>query len=553
MWRKKAISKVLCIALLIWGITCGLWDLQGPDEGRYVQIAKELNFAINPFLLTIHGEPYNQKPPFVFWIFKIMLNLCNGKICPWVLRIPSVLCAIGTGYLLYLTGKKHFSEKAGIYACILFLTTPIVLRAAPGAKLDMYYTFFITLSCCTWIMRNKNCPLTTEKWLITWGSLGLAFLIKGPLGIFIFLSIPMIESIYTKEPGKIRSQLHLGKGLILMTTIISGWLAIQAFSISPEFVIHQVKMETVNRVANGSHEAPWWYYFKALPLSITGIWFPALCGSIYSIWRRKKDLRRVEIQLLGWFMPTFFLLILANGKRTSYILPILPPMILFISSYFTETPHRWIKQIYQKTAEAMPFLSILTGIMIIVSVIITYQSRAILLNPYEIYISDYVPLKGILLFILFTGSSIYLKRHNKSLAAPVVVIASYIACCAMSYYTLIKPAQNQKKSSRAFSQEIEEKFPYMKELTVVQRMKKPSYHVYGDYKVIPYTNQTEKIVRYLCIRKEDLEKPQYAEISESYIPVWKGKTQKHTVLILQPKDRIRLTEQTPLTPAFFPQ
>lgn len=47
------------IGMALWLWTCGLRDLWGEDESRYVQIAKELLTRHNRFLLTVQ-TPNNQ-------------------------------------------------------------------------------------------------------------------------------------------------------------------------------------------------------------------------------------------------------------------------------------------------------------------------------------------------------------------------------------------------------------------------------------------------------------------------------------------------------------
>ena len=72
-WKQLGLLIALCLGLWAW--TCGLWDLWGPDEARYVQIAKELLPRRNWFLLTLHGQPYDEKPPLPFWMLAGMLKL----------------------------------------------------------------------------------------------------------------------------------------------------------------------------------------------------------------------------------------------------------------------------------------------------------------------------------------------------------------------------------------------------------------------------------------------------------------------------------------------
>src|SRR5688572_28518224 len=81
--RDLLILSLLCAVTFWWNY--GLWDLWGPDEGRYVQIARELLGRSNWFLLTVHGESYDQKPPLPFWLFAWMLKLGHGAVNVWLI------------------------------------------------------------------------------------------------------------------------------------------------------------------------------------------------------------------------------------------------------------------------------------------------------------------------------------------------------------------------------------------------------------------------------------------------------------------------------------
>lgn len=72
--RSNRDIAVFCLlGGILWLTSSGMWDLRGPDEGRYVQIAKELLTRDNWLYLTVHGVPYDQKPPLAFWLFAPVL------------------------------------------------------------------------------------------------------------------------------------------------------------------------------------------------------------------------------------------------------------------------------------------------------------------------------------------------------------------------------------------------------------------------------------------------------------------------------------------------
>ena len=112
--------------MLAWATSCGSWDLWGNDEGRYVQVAKELLGRRNWLHLTLFGSNYDNKPPLAFWLFAGMLKLNGGAVSAWLVRLPAVVFGTLTVVLTYLIGAHCYGKRVGLLAGLMLASGPLI-------------------------------------------------------------------------------------------------------------------------------------------------------------------------------------------------------------------------------------------------------------------------------------------------------------------------------------------------------------------------------------------------------------------------------------------
>lgn len=122
---------LLGLGLRLINLNQSLWL----DEAISVQAVKN-NSLIN--LLT-QFAPGDVHPPFYYLILKLWTNFFGySEIAT---RAPSIIFSLGTVFLVYLIGKKLFSEKVGIIAALFLAVNPLIIYYAQEARmysLDMF-------------------------------------------------------------------------------------------------------------------------------------------------------------------------------------------------------------------------------------------------------------------------------------------------------------------------------------------------------------------------------------------------------------------------------
>ena len=187
--RSMVIDLALLVAIgaVLWLWTCGRWDLWGEDESRYVQVAKELLNRDNWLLLTVHGVPYDQKPPLPFWIFSGILWLSGGAVSSWALRLPGVIAGMACVLLTYGIGRSRFGRRPGLIAALILMAVPLFAKQTITARLDMMFAAWTTAALAVWLCGDIGRRFGWGRAAAFWLLLLAAFFTKGPLCFVIVL------------------------------------------------------------------------------------------------------------------------------------------------------------------------------------------------------------------------------------------------------------------------------------------------------------------------------------------------------------------------------
>ena len=482
-WKHVVLLLCLCAALWFW--TAGFWDLWGPDEGRYVQIAKELLHSGDWRLLTLAGQPYSEKPPLPFWILAGVLKLTHGQVSSWALRLPSVLLATMTVVLCYLMGRRLFNARAGLIAALALLTSAQFIEDAPTTEINMMFTGWIALSLFAWLTRPSDKTLSWPRAAVLWGALAGAFFTKGPLAILIVLSVIGAEAAMARS-WRLAAASRPGAGLCFLAALIGCWFCAQMQAAGKEFVTAQAKSETVQRFLYGSHEAPFWFYLPRLFSSIFVPWGLALIPASVRLWKSRRSLPQGIRPVLGWILIPFLILCLAHGKRESYLLPVLPGMALAVGWYLDQLLGE--ARAFPRFSRGFGVVLISVGFLLAVSAVVL-AFRPDLVWRLEFFVLD----PGLVMLgvggLLAAVIGAWLIRRRQSGFAPIAALSGFVFVAALVNFATVNPALNPAKSTRAFSRTLEgliREYGLAPQVAGLgSKAARPEYHVYGGYQVVP--------------------------------------------------------------------
>lgn len=118
--KGSALLTSLLVALIfiaLYFIYLGAYPLQVPDEGRYVEIPREMlarHDFITPYL---NGVKYFEKPVLFYWLQAFIMHFFGTQ--ENVLRfLPVLFASLGCAVTHY-TANVLFDKKTGLLASIL--------------------------------------------------------------------------------------------------------------------------------------------------------------------------------------------------------------------------------------------------------------------------------------------------------------------------------------------------------------------------------------------------------------------------------------------------
>lgn len=478
------VISLLCLGL--WGASAGLWDLQGPDEGRYAQVAKELLAGGHPFILTLHGEPYDQKPPLPFWFFAGALAATGGEVSAWALRIPSILFATLTVLLALLIGRRLWGLRAGVIAALVLMASRQFFQSATTVKLDMMFTGWITLAAWAWLTRPEDDEgLSWPRALAFWGAMAGAMMTKGPLCLLIAISILAGEALSRRSMRPVWRAKFL-PGILVAALPTAIWLYIESRGVGREFVSGQVTGETVNRFLEGSHGAPIWYYIPRLFTSIFVPWGLILIPAGMMIWKRRMSLPPRLMAIVTWFVVPFVILSVAHGKRQTYLLPLLPAGALIMGWFLDKALAAKAER--PRLARIAGAASVAVAIigLIVVGIGVIFYERRDLFWAHGFYVVKPGAIAAMVVGVAMslTGAGAWFFRRN-TLGVCAAAMA-LVVLVMLGNNLIVMTSLNPKKSARHFSESVDLEIRQLGAAPIVAAIgkgAKPEYHVYGHYAV----------------------------------------------------------------------
>jgi 4-amino-4-deoxy-L-arabinose transferase-like glycosyltransferase len=135
----------------------------GVDEAYAVSVSRSFQWS------------FFDHPPIAFWTAGLMQALFGDNAPHWLIRLPFVLGATGTLYLVYALGARLFSAAAGLWGMILMAVAPFFFASAgswivPDGPVDLFLA-----ACALLLARILYADLMPEDRALHWLALGVTF------------------------------------------------------------------------------------------------------------------------------------------------------------------------------------------------------------------------------------------------------------------------------------------------------------------------------------------------------------------------------------------
>jgi hypothetical protein len=330
---RRDAALLFGIALLVLGAGLGLREPWPADEPRFALVARQM-VESGQWLFPMRGdELYPDKPPLFMWL-QALAYLATGH---WRIAflLPSLLCALGTLWLVHDLGRRLWNRRVGLCAAYALLFALQFTLNGRRAQIDPTLTFLVTLSLYGLLRHLLRGP-DPRMLMLGFFAAGMGVITKGVGVIALLVFLPAAFARARRWPVIAPLSLrHALLGLGVFLAAIGLWLgpmlAAVAASADPALRAYADDLlfrQTVQRYgASWHHHQPPWYFLQV----IATLWLPlalALPWALPAWWRRLRRRDARYLLLLGWVVAVTVFFSIPSGKRDVYLLPALPMFCL---------------------------------------------------------------------------------------------------------------------------------------------------------------------------------------------------------------------------------
>jgi len=319
------------LALMLFAVWFGALETRGlfwPDEGRYAEIAREMQASGDYVTPRLNGLKYFEKPPLQYWFSALAFAAFGAD--EWSARLwPAT-----TGFIIVVLSAALWwrwrGPDAGVLAGSMLASAWGVLLGAQILTLDIGLTLFHSIALLAFIAAHRpDATPTTRSWMmiVVWAAMALAVLAKGLVGIFLPGLALLVYAAIERDVAVIRSAFTL-PGIVVFFVLALPWFVLVQRA-NPEFFDLFFVQEHFRRYLDSGHNRPGrWWYFIAIGAAFLLPWTPALPGAIRDAWHAPRwGTLRPERLLLVWAVVVTVFFSLSRSKLPFYILPALPALV----------------------------------------------------------------------------------------------------------------------------------------------------------------------------------------------------------------------------------
>ncbi|MFZ3378504.1 MAG: glycosyltransferase family 39 protein, partial [Candidatus Acidiferrales bacterium] len=349
-----AAAGAAVISLICLFSHLGALGLVGPDEPRYVWIARAMAETGDWVTPRLYGTPWFEKPVLYYWAAALGFRL--HLPVEWAARLPSAFAAAAAAIAIGWLGWEHYgsgedwSRAPCLLAPTMFCTSVAAIGFARAATPDMLFAapIAVAMACAASVLRrsgdlrghDETDPARARVQppdlaiLAFFGAfLGLGVLAKGPAAVILAGGAVGIWALAT---GKWRAALRLAHpiGIAAFGLVALPWYVICARR-NPDFLHVFIFQHNFERYLTPvfQHKQPFWFFGPITLLALLP-WTIFLLGSAQEgarLGRLKSWAASPGFFFACWAIFPIVFFSFSQSKLPSYILPAVPALALIIS------------------------------------------------------------------------------------------------------------------------------------------------------------------------------------------------------------------------------
>ncbi len=326
--------------------------LTDPDEVFYSQTAREMLDQKSFMTPVIFGHPQFEKPPLMYWLlagsFKTFgLNPLAARLIPAAFGFFGIL-------MTFYFCRRVFNEEIADLASIILGTSALYLVMSKAVLTDIVLSVFMIAAFYAfylWFLERK------QRYLYAFAlASALAVLTKGPVAVII-LVISCALFLAVEKEFKLLKAFVWHPWVLVFALVAVPWYAFVLVKYGRVFVDEFIIHDHWHRILYAEHKSfDRWYFY---PMIMTAGLFP---WTFYLVMMGRwwKEYKKEYVFFLIWFVVTFVIFQKAHSKLASYILPLMPALVIPLSISLSS----WTRCSKRTTALAFMYGVLGVGLMV---------------------------------------------------------------------------------------------------------------------------------------------------------------------------------------------
>jgi hypothetical protein len=334
MWfnQKRYLLTVLALlVMLVAAYVAGLFVDVTRDAGKYASVAREVYESGDFINLRVHGEPYDQKPPMLFWLSALSFYIFG--LSNFAFKVPLLLTGFLGIYSTYRLGKSLYNVRVGMTAAMMLAASQVYFLYYMDIHTDSVLQPFVTFALWQlyeFIKKNKNVHL-----ILGFSGIGCAMLTKGPVGALVPAFAVLGHLVFTRQYERLLD-IRWYLGALLTLILILPALAGLYNQFGWEGIRFYFWTNNAGRLTGqlGAHRPDYFFYVHNL-LYLFFPWMLLLFVSAGFEFRSliERRFRGREFYIFPGTWLFFLILTLSKGKLPNYIFVLMPLFSLLTAKY----------------------------------------------------------------------------------------------------------------------------------------------------------------------------------------------------------------------------
>jgi 4-amino-4-deoxy-L-arabinose transferase len=277
---------------------------------------------------VFEGRPRLVKPPLLHWIQATLFRAFGPT--EMAARLPAALSTLGSMLLLAWAARRRFGEEAAAWSAAIFVTMPMVLTLGKAGTLDALLAVHVLAAVCLDLGSGGEERGSSHGAAIG-ALLGLAFLVKGPVGVVLPLLVLLAGRTACRWDvvPTLRGALSAAAA---WAVVVLPWGLAFLKSVGSWAASETVRREALERYFVGTaHVQPPWFFVQVVAVGFLP-WAGPLVVAVVRLVRRRKEVKaKTAIYAAAGLLAGLVFFSLGKGKLPNYILPLAPLAALLVT------------------------------------------------------------------------------------------------------------------------------------------------------------------------------------------------------------------------------